>query len=967
MSFVQERLWFLDQLRPGSDAYNVPAALRFKGELNVPALETALNAVVQRHEALRSHFSYADGELTQVVKPALQLKISPHEMPGKSHASQDAALEGWLNAEAQRPFDLAAGPLLRAGLLRVSPNDHVFVLVMHHATCDGWSLALFFRELEIFYRASSSGQPLPTLPDLPIEYIDFACWQRQSMQGAVLERELEYWKHKLSGAPPALALPADLSPNEHSPARAGRRSVLITKEIAEAMADLGQQESLTPFMVLMSALVLTLHQWTKQKDLVIGTVVAGRNRRETEGVIGCFMNFVPIRTRILGPETGLEILGKVKASVLEGQNHQECPFEKIVEAVNPERRADQNPLYNVALLLQNFPTNLFPSPTLEVAQVPLSAESALLDLRFEAEQTNAGLAIGCEYRTELFEESTVEELLKSFLQVVSRLVQTPHARLDELGVTENLERQAQAARIRLERQRIAVASTFTAEPIAQPLSYWLKELDVAATVEFAPYNQVFQQLLDPASLLAGNARGLNVILLRFEDWRGESCGGQGLEATRATQNIERSLGEFVSGVKAASARSAVPSLVVVCPASARFGSGAESEGFHSRLEAALVKGLTGVPGIHLLTSAELSRCYPVKDCLDSTSDELAHVPYTPLFFSALATAVARKFHALRRAPYKVIVLDCDQTLWAGVCGEDSAEGICLDPPRRALQEFMRAQHEAGMLLCLNSKNQEDDVRAVFARRKEMPLAWEHFAARRLNWQLKSENLKALAQELRLGLDSFIFVDDNPIECAEVVANCPEVLTLQLPEDPSVIPQFLQHCWAFDHVALTDEDRRRTQLHRQEQERQQLRSQAPSLADFLDALELEIKLEPVSAEHFSRVAQLSQRTNQFNCAGNRFSLAELQGWLSSNEALTVHVRDRFGDYGLVGAMLYRFREAALDVDSFMLSCRALGRGVEHRMLARLCEIARERRLDWVDIHFVPTDRNKPAADFLEAIG
>ncbi|HVV72921.1 MAG TPA: HAD-IIIC family phosphatase, partial [Verrucomicrobiae bacterium] len=676
-------------------------------------------------------------------------------------------------------------------------------------------------------------------------------------------------------------------------------------------------------------------------------------------------NFVPLRTRILGPETGNEILAKVKASILDGQNHQECPFEKIVEAVNPERRGNQNPLYNVAFLLQNFPPNLFPCPTLDATPAPVSLESALLDLRFEAEQTAEGLSMACEYRTDLFEATTIDELLRSFLRVLSVLVRNPHAKLNEFTLTEALESQAKNARALVERQLFAVASTFTAEPIAEPLQYWMKELEMPAAVEFAPYNQVFQQLLDPTSLLCGNSRGLNLVLLRFDDWQGETEAG---EPARAAQEAgkERSIGDFVSSLKTACARSSVPWLVCVCPGSDLSDSGETGE-VHGRLEAVLQQGLRDLPGVHLLTAAELLREFPAPDCLDRTSDELGRVPYTPRFFTALGTAVARRYHALKRAPYKVIVLDCDQTLWSGVCGEDGAEGVSLELPRQSLQEFMRAQREAGMLLCLNSKNNEDDVRAVFTRRKEMPLAWDDFAAWRLNWQPKSENLKALAQQLQLGLDSFIFIDDNPLECAEVEANCPEVLTLQLPEQPSLIPQFLRNCWAFDHLQQTAEDSRRTLLLRQNQEREHLRAEAPSLADFLEALELRIQIDPLSPAQLPRVAQLTQRTNQFNCTAKRFSEPELKAWLASGEACTVQVRDRFGDYGLVGAMLFHSERELLAVDAFLLSCRALGRGVEHRMLSRLGEIARERRLGWVDLHFVPTARNKPAADFLDSIG
>jgi len=263
------------------------------------------------------------------------------------------------------------------------------------------------------------------------------------------------------------------------------------------------------------------------------------------------------------------------------------------------------------------------------------------------------------------------------------------------------------------------------------------------------------------------------------------------------------------------------------------------------------------------------------------------------------------------------------------------------------------------------------VLEVFEQRLDMPLRREHFAALRLNWRPKSENLKSLAQELGLGLDSFVFVDDNPVECAEVEANCPEVLALQLPVEPELIPAFIEHCWVFDHLKLTSEDRRRAQMYRQNERREKFRAQSMNLGDFLAGLELKIQIEALTAgetgDRLTRAAQLTQRTNQFNCTTRRRTESDLLKLSSSSQIQTVSVTDRFGDYGLSGIMIFETRNCALDVDTFLLSCRVLGRGVEHRMLSRLGEIARERRLNWVDVHYNTSPKNRPALDFLESIG
>jgi FkbH-like protein len=517
-------------------------------------------------------------------------------------------------------------------------------------------------------------------------------------------------------------------------------------------------------------------------------------------------------------------------------------------------------------------------------------------------------------------------------------------------------------------ETVAVSATFTAEFLAEPFLYWMKELELPATMEFAPYGQVFQQLLDANSLLATNQRGLNVVLVRLEDWATAPAAYNDEDAPAFEAGIERSVREFTLAVKTAASRGATQHLVCLCPSSRTMTKHAERTEMFRHMEKSITGELAGLNSVYLITPEDLFELYPVSDYYDPSGDELGHVPYTPEFFAALATMIARRLHALKRAPLKVIALDCDQTLWTGVCGEDGPDGVRLDPPRRALQEFFRAQLDAGRLLCLCSKNNEEDVVATFERHREMPLQKQHFAASRINWRPKSENLRALAQELNLGLESFVLVDDNPMECAEVTANCPEVLALQLPTNLEVIPQFLKHCWVFDRLKTTAEDRQRTAFYQQNQQREELRKDSLSLSQFLAALELKIAIRELSDDQIARVAQLIQRTNQFNTTTRRRTEGELQALRQREcEVLTVTVSDRFGDYGLVGAMVFGVQGSSLLVDSLLLSCRVLGKGVEHRMLSHLGQVARERHLSAVEIQFTPSAKNKPALAFLENVG
>lgn len=374
-----------------------------------------------------------------------------------------------------------------------------------------------------------------------------------------------------------------------------------------------------------------------------------------------------------------------------------------------------------------------------------------------------------------------------------------------------------------------------------------------------------------------------------------------------------------------------------------------------------------MPQVYVITPAELEELYPVADVHDPHGDELGHLPYSPVFFVALATAIARKIHAIVHPPCKLIALDCDDTLWAGICGEDGPQGTAVDQPRLALQGFMAERRRAGMLLALASKNNEEDVIETFRAHPEMPLRLEDFVAQRINWRSKAANLRSLAEELGLGLDTFILVDDNPKECSEAQAELPEVLALPLPAQAEEIPEFLKHVWAFDQARVTEEDRRRPKLYAERAERVRAERAAASLEEFLATLELEIHVAPVEPAQLPRVAQLTQRTNQMNATCGRRSEAEIQQLLCAGaECLAVEVKDRFGNYGLTGVVIFQVKGAALVADTFLLSCRVLGRGVEHRMVARLGEIARERGLERVEIPYVESQRNRPAALFLESL-
>jgi FkbH-like protein len=504
-------------------------------------------------------------------------------------------------------------------------------------------------------------------------------------------------------------------------------------------------------------------------------------------------------------------------------------------------------------------------------------------------------------------------------------------------------------------QKFRISATFNAEPLLPVLEFWAKTLGAESDVEFAPYNQPLQTLLDPASVFAHNRDGVNVLLVRWEDL------GQFAEAGVAA--LEANAHDLIRA-----ARSAEPGgtlIFCLCPPSPAFA--ASHVHLMKRLNEQLGAALEDVPGVQYLGYDAIARLYPVDRWDNPQGEELGRIPYTDAYFVALGTSLVRLAVALHSAPYKVIALDCDNTMWKGICGEDGPEGVVLDEGRRILQKIMREQRDAGMLLTMASKNNERDVMETLARNPLMPLRLPHFTAWRINWDDKPANLASLAEELSLGLDSFIFLDDNPKECAEVEDVLPEVLCLTLPGRDEEIPHFLHHIWAFDHPVVTEEDRHRNSYYAQSQEFGRAIRGASDLQHFYDTLQLRVTVDPLAPEHLTRAAQLTQRTNQFNLTTIRRTEAELMALAEKgNILLTATASDRFGDYGVIGLVILEPRAKVLYLDTFLLSCRALGRGVEYNVLRHVGRLALDQGLETVLAPLNITAKNQPARQFLESI-
>ena len=441
LSFAQQRLWFIDQLDPGNPVYNFPVAVRLKGALDLNALEQSLNEIVRRHEALRTTFSMVDGHPTQVIAPTLAIALPMVDLSELSEVRREAEVQTLTVAEARRPFDLARGPLLRASVLELADDEHIGLLTMHHIVTDGWSTGILIRELATLYQAFCSNT-LPTLPELPIQYADFAHWQREWLQGAVLQKQIDYWKQQLHGAPPLLELPEDHTRPPVQSFRGGHRSLLMPKAIATALKAISRQEGATLFMTLLAAFKVLLNCYTRQDDLVVGTPVANRNRLEIEGLIGFFVNALVVRTDLSGNPTFRELLRRVRRVCVDAYVHQDLPFERLVEELHLERDLSRNPLFQVMFLLQNQPVHALELPGLSLSPVIADGGTTHFDLTLHMVESEQGLIATAAYNSDLFDADTMTRMLEHFRTLLEAIVHDRDRPLAELSLLTDSECQA---------------------------------------------------------------------------------------------------------------------------------------------------------------------------------------------------------------------------------------------------------------------------------------------------------------------------------------------------------------------------------------------------------------------------------------------------------------------------------------------------------------------------------------------
>ncbi|WP_193196878.1 non-ribosomal peptide synthetase [Nostoc sp. MG11] len=441
LSFSQERLWFLYQLQQNSSTYNVSFAFRLQGLLNICALEYSLNEIIQRHEALRTTFFASENKPVQVITPSLKLTLPVVYLQELPQSERETQLLQIVKNEAQQPFNLEQDSLLRSSLVQLDENEYVLLLSVHHIVFDSWSEGIFWQELTALYTAFSVGKPSP-LPELSIQYADFAIWQKQWLQEAqVIEIQLNYWKQQLANSPPLLELPTDRVRPPIQTNRGGIERFSLDKRLTQKLKSLNEHSGATLFMTLLSGFVILLSRYSNQQDILVGSPIANRNRSEIDSLIGFFVNILVLRTDVSRNPSFWELLQRVRQVALDAYAHQDVPFEQVVEALQPQRNLNYSPLFQVMFVLLNTPPGKLELPGLSVTALEIENPTAKFDLTLLMTETEQGLSGSLEYNSDLFDRSTITQMAGHFVTLLEGIVANPEERISQLPLLTQPEQQ----------------------------------------------------------------------------------------------------------------------------------------------------------------------------------------------------------------------------------------------------------------------------------------------------------------------------------------------------------------------------------------------------------------------------------------------------------------------------------------------------------------------------------------------
>ncbi|MFG2005193.1 SDR family NAD(P)-dependent oxidoreductase [Spirillospora sp. NPDC048911] len=921
-------------------AHHLGLAVRLTSPVARERLTGILARIADRHAALRMAIVQdpEDGQVLEVrrrtAEPLLRWSAVPEDVdPGER-----------LRTLMEPAFDLTAAPLWRFEMLETPSGEQYLLYGAHHAVSDLQSLMLVMGEIG----AELAGAPLDATPSN--RDLDLLIEAQPSRTPRERDEAMRRWRREIAGSRRLELALARPRPAERT-FRAGTVAVEIPGGLIDRVAEQARRLSITPAAFCLGALTVFLARLRRRTRFALAVPVDTRMHAGALGALGFFGVPVPFAAEVAPDEPIADVLRRTDER-LGGVLEKGASFFDAMAALAEEGlyRPDA-PLVEVYFNFIRTPAP--PGDALEF--LPAGTGHSDLDLMITMAPDLGHLRL--DHSLDILDEPTCERLGRDYLDLLTELAASPAAATASTSIPAADEPDELASRVPADelappttaaeaRPSVAVAATFALGNLPALLG---AALDDEFDITEAPYHQVLASLRDPGGAFALPTAAAGVVLLRAADLTRFGPVTDELLAELA--------GEYPDALRTLHERTGIPVIVVFLPARS-------ADERLERWERELAARVAAVPGVAVLSRDDWARHHPAGDPFDDETDTLAHLPFRPEFQAALALAAAETIRAVRRPPPKVIVVDGDDTLWGGVAAETGPGGVELAGPYATLARRLLEWRAAGVLLVLVTNNDEATVREVLAR-PDGTLRAEHFSLVSADWGSKPQRIKAAAADLGLGLDAFLFLDDNPVQVAAVRAELPEVLSVTCPPADE-LEAFLARLWPVTPRPATREDADRADFYRQEHVRRRERMRT-GFAEFLERLELEVDIAPLDEATVERTLQLGRRTSQFNLRPATPDAAALDRWRRDGEVWTASARDRFGDYGQVGVLAVRPADGTLEVVAWMLSCRALGRGVEERLLGWLAD--RADALGCANVRLVAehTARNVPARRLVAALG
>ncbi len=774
----QKALWFLQIVNPGIVSYNISLAVEVKNPLSSDAVHEAFTILTNRHILLRTIFADFpdfDDTVCQIVlnKPSPVIeKIDCLDYNNKQ-------LWNLLSEKNKIPFNLKSGPLFKIIIANTSGST-ILNFIFHHIICDAVSLRNLLDEFIKVYDSLVCNKKFNSGGETQVsDYSDFVYSQLEFLSSGRCEKQIEYWIKYLKEGNFELNLPVRHNRPIVNQFNGSTLMFRIKDDKYYHLRRLSSKNKITFNVLLLSVFEFFISKISGQGNFFVGIPAAARTRKKYEDTFGYFMNLLPLGCSLSSQKSFVDFLYENKVNLIESLENQDVPFSVLVERISPKRDLSRTPILQLTFnylnknslgCLMHFRGDSETSEyktwgSLEVKPFKIFDQEGQIDLSMEIVDDGSQILCSLKFNNDLFDNESASQFKEEFTKIVDLILCDQSVKPVWLSDIKTLKNEKRVIHLN-------ITGTFTVEPVKPYLEFWFEKFDIASSIVFTGYNQVFYQLLNTRSEFNTNFDGYNILLIRFEDWiinKSES----------SIPDLSKKVDEFIDSLRGSIQTNPKGKYILgICPPSPGILENKCIADSIIKTESKLSEILRAESNVIVLNSLELIDTYGINNYYEELGEAIGHIPFTEEFFISLSTLIARKLYISIKTPFKAIAVDCDNTLWKGIIAEDGFTGVAIRSEHKILQDFLVEQHNSGFIICLCSKNRTEDVFEVFDKNDQMILKREHISFHRINWNPKSENLIELAREINIGLDTFVFIDNDPMECAEVRNNLPEVLTIQ---------------------------------------------------------------------------------------------------------------------------------------------------------------------------------------------